>query len=129
MATDNEKRQRQLIQEAELIQGTFRHIQSEAVEIFGYLKFVSMVIRQHLEFVNVNSEKRFIPTPLQQMVLNHLVGQAMTQREIMTELDIGSKETFNGKGGKGGMKELIEHALVKNDRRKGGYYRPDSPRE
>jgi hypothetical protein len=69
----------------------------------------------------------FVHSELQWDLLSELDGVAMTQLQLMTELAIGSKETFNGKRGKGGMKELIEYGLVVNDRRKGGYYRPDAP--
>jgi hypothetical protein len=128
-ANGNEERKQQLQFEKQLIQDSFFVIQSEAVEVYGYLKYLSMTVRQHIAFVNVNSGERFVPTPLQQMMLNLLVGQAMTQQKIMTELNIGSKATFQGNNGKGGMKELMKHGLVDNDRRKPGFFRPDAPPE
>lgn len=126
-ATNNAERLQQLELEAESIKLSFQHIQSEAVETFGYLKYLSAAIRQHIELVNVNDGVRFVPTPYQLMILNQLVGRSMTQLALMTELGTGSKDTFQGAGGTGGMKELMKHGLIRNDRRKGGYYRPDSP--
>lgn len=102
-------------------------IRMEAVELFGYLLSLGEQIRQQITFENLNSDHRFVPTPFQRMLLNLLHGRVMTQLAMMNELDVGSKETFNGKGGRGGMKELLAEGLVVNDRRRGGYYRPDAP--
>lgn len=68
----------------------------------------------------------FVPNELQTMILDALKGNAKTQLELMTELNIGSKETLNGKKGRGGMKELRELGRVAN-RRGLGFYRPDAP--
>lgn len=70
----------------------------------------------------------FVPTDRQLKMLAALNGRKMTQLQLMTELDIGSKETFNGKNGVGGMKELLSCELVAKDEHKnGGYYRPNAP--
>jgi hypothetical protein len=116
-------------------------VQEVAVELVFAVQSVSRDIRQGsipetfdgTDVATIREQSRslftlrdFVPNDLQTLILTTLDGVAMTQFQLMTELDIGSKETFNGKRGKGGMRELIERGLVVNDRRIGGYYRPDA---
>ncbi len=69
----------------------------------------------------------WVPSDMQRLLWQSLQGVAMTSPTLMTVLDIGSKETLFGKQRIGGLTELVELDLVKNDKRKGGYYRPDHP--
>ena len=73
--------------------------------------------------------QQFHPTPIQQMILDALDGRATTGEALLITLNCGSKQTLYGKGRdkQGGLTELKELGLVVNDRRKGGYYRPDAP--
>jgi len=100
-------------------------VQVEVADLMVYLIWLSNALRRHVHFDKLEFEPPFVPTENQREILAVLNHKSMAQLEMMTKLNIGSKETFSGKGGKGGMKELLGLGLVKNDKRKGGYYRPD----
>jgi hypothetical protein len=103
---------------------------TELRRLHSWLNQVRHMLRGRVSFEALNLKPHFVPTDLQNLLLDLLIGRKMTQLQLMTELNIGSKETFNGKNGKGGMKELIDRGLVAKDERKaGGYFRPDAPPE
>jgi hypothetical protein len=70
---------------------------------------------------------------LQTLILQELDGEALTRDRLCVALGNISPETLYGKKNKrtgkqkGGLNELVEIGAVKNDRRVGGYYRPDAP--
>jgi hypothetical protein len=73
----------------------------------------------------------FVESDLQDLILSALDGKAMTRDGLCWALRNGenpiSTETLYGKRGRGGLKELIDLGIVKNDRKIGGYYRPLAP--
>lgn len=105
--------------------GDLEAVRVEVADLMTFIIWLSNAIRQRVHFEALEFDAPFFPTEIQREMLAALNRKSMTQSKMMTELNIGSKETFNGKCGKGGMKELIELKLVLNDKRKGGYYRPD----
>jgi len=76
---------------------------------------------------NLREAIQFVPSDMQEMILAHLDERAASNHDLMTALNCGSKETLYGKRGRGGLTELVNLRLVKNERSKGGYYRPDKP--
>lgn len=58
----------------------------------------------------------------QERILDVLAGRALTADALGAE--VGDRSRLFKRGG---VKELMEAGLVKNDRRLGGYYRPDDP--
>jgi len=73
-----------------------------------------------------NRPAEWIPTEVQRDILNALVGVAMTADALEGALEI-SRSTLYGKKRKGGLTELKELGKIANDRKVGGYFRPDSP--
>ena len=69
----------------------------------------------------------FLPSEIQEVILEHLDGHVANGDELLTMLNCGSKETLYGKKRRGGLTELVNLGLVKNSRSRGGYYRPDKP--
>lgn len=68
----------------------------------------------------------FVPSALQREILELLRGAAMTADELEHRLEC-ARGTLFGRDRKGGLTELKKKGLIKNDRRVGGYYRPDAP--
>jgi biotin operon repressor len=64
----------------------------------------------------------FIPTELQRRILQKLDGKVLTLDALAQKL-----ETDRSRVHRDGIKELKDRGFVKNNRRLGGYYRPDSP--
>jgi hypothetical protein len=65
---------------------------------------------------------QFIPTPLQETVLDTLNGKAMKKEALAETLKIDSSRLYR----QGGIKELMDLKMVDNLRGI-GYYRPDAP--
>ena len=87
----------------------------------------AMVVVNAMRNAVLASANRLIPSEMQILILQHLDGRAATSEGLLAALNCGSKETLYGKNGRGGLRELTALELVKNDRRLGGYYRPDRP--
>jgi hypothetical protein len=68
----------------------------------------------------------FVPSPFQERILKQLDGKALSARLLIAKLGTDSKALYRS-GGRGGLHELMDHGLVRNNRRVGGYYRPDRP--
>jgi hypothetical protein len=64
----------------------------------------------------------FLPTRFQQRILDALEARAMTADDLVAELDTDRKRLYRD-----GLDELKAKGKVVNNRRAGGYYRPDSP--
>jgi hypothetical protein len=67
-------------------------------------------------------ELPFIPTELQGRILQALDGKAMTLDALAAKLDVDRSTLYRF-----GVKELKARGLIANNRRVGGYYRPDAP--
>ncbi len=80
-----------------------------------------IVKRQHLALVK---ESDWIPTKTQRAILSALDGCALTADELENATDFARSTIFHKTRGIG---ELQERRLVLNDRKIGGYYRPDTP--
>jgi hypothetical protein len=66
--------------------------------------------------------RSFIPTDLQERILEALNGKALTLDALAEKLDHERSSLHRD-----GLKELMRRGLVRNNRRAGGYYRPDAP--
>jgi hypothetical protein len=64
----------------------------------------------------------FIPTQFQERLLRTLTLKALTADLLQTRLRADRKQLYRD-----GLRPLMASGLVKNNRRVGGYYRPDSP--
>jgi hypothetical protein len=64
----------------------------------------------------------YIPTQLQERVLRALDGKALTLDSLHRALKTDRKRLHHY-----GLKPLMQAGCVKNNRRVGGYYRPDAP--
>lgn len=64
----------------------------------------------------------FIPSAFQDRILRLLSGKAMTADLLQSKLSTDRKTLY-----KRGINELMTHGLIANNRRVGGYYRPNSP--
>ena len=71
----------------------------------------------------------FVPTELHREILDKLDGVAMTADDLEAAVCVSRSTLYGGKAGKGGLKDLVERGLVLNERKVGGYYRPDAPPE
>lgn len=69
-----------------------------------------------------NEETTFACSPVQQQVMNMLKGQAYTLDELAAELAVDRTNLH-----KRHLRELLAVGRIKNDRKKGGYFRPDAP--
>jgi hypothetical protein len=65
-------------------------------------------------------------SPMQKRILRALDGKVLSKKQLFTEL-ANSNTTLYGKNGKGGLTELCRWKVVRNDRRMGGYYCPQTP--
>lgn len=72
-------------------------------------------------------EDNWVPTELQRSILAALDGRALTADGLEGEIAV-SRSTLYG-GDSGGLNELKALGKVKNSRKVGGYYRPDSSPE
>ncbi len=71
----------------------------------------------------VGERESQVPTRLQLEILNVLNGNALTKEKLAFKLACDPGTLYKP----GGIKELLKRGLVKNDRKVGGYYRPDCP--
>jgi hypothetical protein len=67
-------------------------------------------------------ETPFIPTELQEAILQALDGKALTLDALVAKLAV-DRSNLN----RSGVKELKARGRIANNRRVGGYYRPDAP--
>lgn len=76
-----------------------------------------------------NTTQAFIATPLQREILKVLNGCAMVSDALEFKLKVDRRRLYYGGGADrlGGLKELVDRGHVVNNRRLGGYYRPDNP--
>ena len=63
----------------------------------------------------------FIPSAFQQRILNALNGKALTAANLVSKLNTDNKRLF-----KDGIHELRREGKIDNNRRIGGYYRPNA---
>ena len=68
----------------------------------------------------------FIPTLLQEQILKTLDGKAMTADALESALKLDRRRLYYGNN-KNGLTDLQQRGLIANNRKVGGYYRPDSP--
>ncbi len=68
------------------------------------------------------NETPFIPSELQQSILEALDQKALTLDALVAKLSV-DRSTLH----RNGIKELSQRGLIHNNRRVGGYYRPDAP--
>lgn len=85
------------------------------------------MFRQRVRFDKLEREPPFAPTKLQRGILAALRGRARTADKLEADLNLSRSTLFGGKDKRGGIKELVELDIVKNDRKIGGHYRPDHP--
>ncbi len=71
-----------------------------------------------------SSTKPFIPTQFQERILRVLDAKALTARGLAAALRCDMKQLYRS-----GLNELKREGKVLNNRRVGGYYRPDAPPE
>jgi hypothetical protein len=64
----------------------------------------------------------YVPTAFQDRILKLLTGKAMKLDRLQQALVTDRKRLFYD-----GLKPLMDNGLVRNNRRAGGYYRPDAP--
>jgi len=64
---------------------------------------------------------------LEREILDALDGVAMTADRLCVSLSVSRSTLFGGKDKQGGLHGLRRKGLIKNDRKVGGYYRPDAP--
>ena len=64
----------------------------------------------------------FIPSDLQERILEVLQQKALTLDALAVKLDVDRSALYRD-----GIKELMQRGLIANNRRVGGYYRPDAP--
>lgn len=75
----------------------------------------------------------FEKSELQREILKALDATVLNADELQKTLDrgrnpiYGRKDPKGGKIKRGGLNELMAYGLVKNDRKIGGYFRPDAP--
>jgi hypothetical protein len=69
----------------------------------------------------------FVPTDLQTDILHVLDGKAMTADKLEAAAHVSRHTLYGGKTNRGGLNELVELGIVLNDRKVGGYFRPDAP--
>ena len=62
-------------------------------------------------------------TKFQRLILKVLDGTVLTAEELAAEMGIEKNRLYQ----EGGIKELTDDEAVINDRKVGGYYRPDAP--
>jgi hypothetical protein len=67
-------------------------------------------------------DEPFILTAFQERLLNTLEGKAMTADNLESALKVDRKQLYRD-----GINPLRKHGLVDNNRRVGGYYRPNAP--
>jgi hypothetical protein len=63
---------------------------------------------------------------LQRRILKELEGRAMTADDLQHGLNVGRNTLFGRNGSGGALNELMQLGLVTNDRKVGGYFRPDA---
>jgi hypothetical protein len=68
------------------------------------------------------SDLQFIPSELQERILEVLDQKALTLDTLVLKLQV-DRSTLH----RNGIKELMQRGLICNHRRVGGYYRPDAP--
>jgi hypothetical protein len=87
----------------------------------------------HVEKTESPPAPAFLPSSLQAAILTALKGTALTADELEFRLHVDRRTLFYGSdktnSGKDGLKQLMQLGLVINNRRVGGYYRPDFPPE
>lgn len=66
----------------------------------------------------------FVPTELQKDIWTTLAGQALTADALEAKVAVARSTLFRKEGG---LPEMLGLRLVQNDRKRGGYYRPDAP--
>ena len=96
------------------------------------LKIESSLVDRYLkegERKPVRSQpEKLILSQLQREILAELEGRALTADRLQTRLDVGSRDTlYGGRDRRGGLNQLMDYGLIENDRKVGGYFRPDSP--
>jgi hypothetical protein len=64
----------------------------------------------------------FIPSDLQERILEALDQKALTLDALVSKLHVDRRTLHRN-----GIKELMQLGMIGNDRRVGGYYRPDAP--
>jgi hypothetical protein len=64
----------------------------------------------------------YVPTRFQKRLLKELNGKALTADNLQARLNKDRKQLYRD-----GINPLRDEGLIENDRRLGGYYRPDSP--
>ncbi len=72
--------------------------------------------------LSADDDLPFIPSELQQCILEVLQHKALTLDALAVKLDIDRSNLHRD-----GIKELKRRGLIDNNRRVGGYYRPDVP--
>jgi hypothetical protein len=75
----------------------------------------------------------FVETDMQRLIMEYLHGCAMTADELCGALNCARETLFGKKNragqSRGGLNELVAIGRVQNDRKVGGYFRPDAPPE
>lgn len=71
---------------------------------------------------SADDDLAFIPSELQQRILEVLQHKALTLDALTAKLEIDRSNLHRD-----GIKELKRRGLIDNNRRAGGYYRPDAP--
>jgi hypothetical protein len=92
-----------------------------------FLTNLSGSLRLRVQFGKKPFPHRFVPTELQSEILQVTTGRALTADALEGELCVSRSTLYGGRDKRGGLKELVEIGLLKNDRKVGGYYRPDAP--
>ncbi len=68
--------------------------------------------------------RQWSPSELQLEIWNALENRSMTTDDLVATLSVSRPTLFKKPGG---LPQLLEHGLIRNDRAHGGYYRPDAP--
>jgi hypothetical protein len=114
-------------QEGERLAKDCQHARRKIKKLLIFLEYLSGSLRLRVRFGKKPLPRHFVPTELQRGILQITNGRALTADNLQLGLSISRSTLYGGKDKRGGLKELVEVGLLKNDRKVGGYFRPDAP--
>ena len=105
----------------------WEHVRVRVQNELLFLVQLANILRQRVRFDKLDQSPQFVPSALQRRILAKLSGRARTADQLEGDLNVSRSTLFGGKDKRGGIGELVELGLAANDRKIGGYYRPDPP--